>query len=94
MRREIIRDSHGTYTYRAICPRCEKPAEVKGLRKGALDRWNLGQGDFIQDAFPELSPADREVFLTGMHDECFNAWYPPDPEDEIYTGEIRGEGLY
>jgi len=33
--------------------------------------WAVGELH-IQDAFPEISPAYREVFLTGMHDECFD----------------------
>jgi hypothetical protein len=88
----IIKESGVFYTFRATCPRCEKPAEVKGLRKRALDRWQAGA--LVQNAFPGLSPAEREILASGMHDECFNAWFPPDPEDEIYIGEIRGEGLY
>ncbi len=62
------------YTFRTACPRCEKPAEVKGLRKRALDRWQ--SGTLVQNAFPDLSAVDREILASGMHDECFDAWFP------------------
>ncbi len=75
----IVRESGVFYTFRATCPRCEKPAEVTGLRKRALDRWQ--DGALVQTAFPGLSPAEREILVSGMHDECFNAWYPPDPDE-------------
>jgi len=30
------------------------------------------QGAFIQNALPTLTPAERELLKTGLHDECFN----------------------
>lgn len=30
------------------------------------------RGGHVQDAFPNLSAADRELLLTGITDECFN----------------------
>jgi hypothetical protein len=93
---EIIQEG-AFWTFRATCPRCGKPAEVKGLRKRALDHWQ--KGVLVQDAFPALSPAEREVLASGMHDECFDAWYPdvdvdPPTDDEIlgYIQKIREEG--
>lgn len=81
VRGEIIREPHGTYTFRTTCPLCGKPAEVTGLRKRALDRWDMGRGDFVQDAFPELSPAGREILLSGSHGPCFDVAFPEDDYD-------------
>ncbi len=30
------------------------------------------QGKLIQECFPELSIGDRELLITGTHDECFD----------------------
>lgn len=74
---EIIKE--GTfYTFRTTCPFCGKPAEVKNLRKRALERWNMGLGAFVQDAFPDLSASDREILHTGICGEC---WATLPPED-------------
>lgn len=40
--------------------------------------WQYGQK--IQDAFPELSDADREILISGTCDECFNQLFPPEEE--------------
>src|SRR5271154_3191187 len=77
---EIIQEG-AFWTFRATCPRCEKPAEVKGLRKRALDRWQGGA--LVQDVFPQICPSGREILASGMHDACFDEWfYPPDPPVE------------
>ena len=79
---EIVRE--GTFfTFRTMCPRCGKPAEVKGLRRRALEMWQ--KGAHIQDMFPDLSSAEREILMSGLHDECFDAWYPD--LDEEYDDE-------
>ena len=33
------------------------------------------QGKLIQECFPELPKEDRELLITGTHDECFNSLY-------------------
>lgn len=35
----------------------------------------------IQDAFPEMSVADREILISGTCDECFNTLFPPEPDE-------------
>lgn len=77
---EIVKEG-SFYTYSTTCPACGKPAEVRGLRKQALDRWDLGRGEFVQDAFPQLSADDREILVSGMHGECFDEEFPPDDDD-------------
>lgn len=34
-----------------------------------LENWR--QGDWIQDAMPELSPGIRELFISGTCDKCY-----------------------
>jgi hypothetical protein len=50
------------------CPLC-------GTRQTCLvpreqfERWKAG--DYVQDAFPELSPDEREMFITGICPMCW-----------------------
>lgn len=54
------------------CMLCGKPSvlmmEASGCRK-------LLAGEFIQDAFPDMSVNDRELFISGTHPECWDAIY-------------------
>jgi hypothetical protein len=68
----ITKEPGGFYAFRTTCPHCKEPAEVKGLRKRALDRWQAGAS--VQDVFPQICPADREILASGMHDACFDEW--------------------
>jgi hypothetical protein len=68
----------GLISVKAICPKCEKAATVENLDLERFQRWMAGE--MIQSAFPDLSAADRETLMSGLHDECFNAWFPPEDE--------------
>ncbi|MFY3742238.1 MAG: hypothetical protein HMLIMOIP_002702 [Candidatus Nitrosomirales archaeon] len=46
------------------------------LDEEALIKWHYGM--FIQDAFPELTPGERELIQTGTHSECFDAMFDED----------------
>lgn len=60
------------------CPHCGKTSTVE-LEELAFDNWVGGM--FIQDAFPQMSPDEREVMITGTHPECWDKIFPPE-EDE------------
>lgn len=47
-----------------------------------MDDWQTGKITHIQQAFPNLSAADREFILTGITDEEWNQMFPPEPNDE------------
>ena len=32
-------------------------------------------GTFVQEAFPTLTPEQRELFITGIHPECWEAMF-------------------
>lgn len=59
------------------CPRCNK-TEVMSLNREQAMRWM--EGALIQDAFPDMSVADRELLMTGTHDAC---WKEIFPEEEL-----------
>lgn len=59
------------------CIRCHKAEEVT-VDAGSLVFWKMGA--LIQDAFPELSPADRELLMTGIHPGCFQEIFAEEEE--------------
>jgi hypothetical protein len=66
----------GTITWRALCPRCLYPSQVRKLDPFAVNAWRNG-GMHVQEAFPHLSAAERETLTSGLHDECFELWFAP-----------------
>lgn len=48
-----------------VCNQSEKLL----LDEEALIKWHYGM--FIQEAFPDLTPAERELIMTGTHNDCF-----------------------
>lgn len=39
-------------------------------------------GPHIQDVFPDWTPAERELLLTGTHDKCWNKIFSEADEDD------------
>lgn len=65
-------------TVRRTCPLCDKPSSVT-VDEDRYERWLEGRRSRepvgvsgVQVLFPDLSPADREILISGSHDECFN----------------------
>lgn len=54
--------------YTRTCPRCMGPTRVR-IHRPSFDRWMAGE--LIQDAAPELTAAERESLITGLHEECW-----------------------
>ena len=46
-----------------------------------LHAWQ-NEGVLIQDAFPNLTPAEREFLMTGMTDEEWNELFPSEEDDD------------
>lgn len=61
------------------CPGCLQPGRVTGVRPAAFEAWRDGR--HIQDVMPEMSEGDRELLISGMHSDCFDALFPPDEDD-------------
>lgn len=66
-------------TIKGTCPRCQRDWEV------TVDEANYQSfkedGMLAQRAFPELSPAERELLITGFCDDCWQDMFPPEDED-------------
>ena len=65
--------SNGKAKMTRECPICGKiqtlVADEKMFKEGIL-KYNGGM--LIQNAFPFLTPSDRELMMTGICDECWN----------------------
>ncbi len=51
-----------------MCPFCKAKQTLK-VNPKAFSRWRKGL--LIQDAFPKLTPDEREALITGICSECF-----------------------
>lgn len=66
------------------CMVCGETAELDVPRK-AYENWLNGQN--ISFAFPDMSIADRELLITGTHDDCFNTLFAGDEEIDEEDGD-------
>lgn len=67
-----------------LCPLCEEYHTVD-INKDQFEnwmRWYFAEPGYehIQDALPELSAKERELFITGIDDECFQMYDSIDEE--------------
>lgn len=53
------------------CPFCEQPNKPIEVSDVSYTLWNSGKGGLVQEAFPELTAEQREIILTGLHNECW-----------------------
>lgn len=56
------------------CPICGKQHKVL-VREEDWELYNSPDRPHVQDIFPYLSPAERELLITGTDDECFNKMF-------------------
>jgi hypothetical protein len=66
-----------TVEVQASCTECRRVGWLTVGRR-ALDAWRFGNLK-IQDAFPQLSPADREWIKSGICGPCFDRMFAPPP---------------
>ena len=55
------------------CHVCGK-YELWSLSRKAVENWQAGE--YIQNAFPDMSMEDREVLITGTHPACWDKLFP------------------
>ena len=75
-------------TYTGTVAVCETKACMICQRKGTVEvpiaewrAWDNGNGSLIQNAMPSVSIADREMLMTGTHDECWDEIFEDEDED-------------
>lgn len=69
------------------CPMCKQTQDIE-VDADAYDAWQ--GGELIQNAFPDLSPDEREALKTGICGKCWDEMFggPEDFEDEDEYEEI------
>jgi hypothetical protein len=60
------------------CAFCRKSTKMTLPQEG-YNKWQAGA--FVQVAFPRMSPADRELLITGVDSKCWDA-NMKEPEDD------------
>jgi len=75
-----------TTTLQRECPFCNKihsvVVDTKKFNDG-MKKYNDGM--YIQNAFPDFTPYQREMILTGICNDCWNCWndFDFDYEEDI-----------
>jgi hypothetical protein len=54
--------------------------EVWSLNREAVTRWQ--EGEYIQNAFPDMSEGDREILISGTHPACWDKLFPAEEEGD------------
>ena len=54
--------------------------EVWNLDRQAVTKWQ--GGEYIQNAFPDMSAEDRELLISGTHPACWNKLFPEEEGDD------------
>jgi hypothetical protein len=57
--------------------------EVWSLDRKAVESWQ--GGEYIQNAFPDMSAEDRELLISGTHPACWDKLFPKEDEGEQCT---------
>jgi len=61
------------------CIRCGERSELE-VDLASYTKWK--DNVLIQTAFPAMSISDRELLITGTHDECWEEMFAHDHEEE------------
>lgn len=62
----------------AICPCCGRDYEIEVNEE---DYWDWQDGELVQNAFPYLSAAEREMLISGICPKCWEKTFGGE-EDE------------
>ncbi len=74
-----MRENKKEYIIQTICPFCH---HVHDVAVNESDFWDWNDGANAQDAFPYLSPDEREMLISGICPDCWDATFGDDDEDE------------
>lgn len=61
-----------------MCPLCREESRVVVPAQGLFE---YEHGAFVQKAFPEMTPGEREQVMSGTHEACWDR-YMRDPEED------------
>jgi len=73
--------------YRAKCQVCAKDVTLR-LRPEDVEEWQGSNPRHVQLIFQYLTPAERELLVSGTCGECWNKIFPPEAEED--RGDVVG----
>jgi hypothetical protein len=73
--RLVFTESDDTVTVVKQCPFCKVSRELV-INRERYRAWRGGR--LVQDVFPDLSRAERELLITGIDDACWQAQFRPE----------------
>lgn len=76
----LIKGNSKNVTLAIICPMCGRTSYLKVPTEG-YTAWKL-HNVLVQDAFPQLSAEDRELLISGICPDCWDAMFSFDYEEE------------
>lgn len=78
------------YELKVQCRMCRK---THSLMVGIEDyfMFDMPNRPYIQDIFPYLTPAERELLISGICGECWEKLFPPEPEDDFDEEDFDNE---
>jgi len=62
-------DEENRFLLGVKCPLCGESTIIV-MRRDKYVRWNNDK-ELIQNVWPDLTAAQREIMITGLHDTCF-----------------------
>tara|TARA_R110002020_G_scaffold7496_1_gene31500 strand:- start:19046 stop:19294 length:249 start_codon:yes stop_codon:yes gene_type:complete len=78
----VVSRDYNTDTYTVETEPCIMCDEISNVEITSQGLFYYNQGKLIQECFPELSIGDRELLITGTHDECFNELYAEEGQQD------------
>lgn len=73
-----MNERDGTILIEGICVECGEHSFIRVPLEG-YKQWLMGR--LIQDAFPDLTPGQRETLISGVHEACFDKMWAKEQEE-------------
>ena len=73
-----------------VCPFCGHGNEVE---VNEMDYWDWQDGMLAQEAFPYLSPEEREMLISGICPTCWEKTFADEEEPEDYEEDAYEIGF-
>lgn len=73
--------SERNYELKVTCRMCKKTHTLK-VRVEDYLTFDSPNRPLIQEVFPYLSPAERELLISGTCEECWKKLFPPETDEE------------
>jgi hypothetical protein len=78
------------YSVYTVCLGCDNGA-VFAMTEEQLKRFQ--DGEHVQDIFPDWSPKDREMLISGTCPKCWEEMWPDEEDEDEYGWNITDLGM-